>query len=187
MVLVSCADLPQRASSDLKWQDREMQLMALSHWKASGKLAIRSAEQSESATMKWDQANKLTRILLSGPMGLGALAIESDQQSLQITQDGKTQHYDISSGWAEQSMVAWDLPLQALPYWVLGLPAPSDSVHEQVVEQGLLRQVEQLGWTVSYESYGQFAQYLLPTRLTLERNDTRARLIIRTWSSFSSE
>ena len=186
MLLASCADLPQRVSSDLNWQDREAQLKALSHWKASGKLAIRSAEQSESATMEWSQTNNITRILLSGPMGLGAISIESDEQSLQISRDGQTRHYDISSSSAERSVMGWDLPLQALPYWVLGLPAPGDNVREQVVEQGLLRRVEQLGWTVTYEDYAQFAQYLLPTRLTIERTDTRARLFIRTWSSFSS-
>ena len=186
MLLASCADLPQHASSDLKWHDRETQLKALSHWKASGKLAIRSAEQSESATMEWSQTNNITRILLSGPMGLGAISIESDEQSLQISQNGQTRHYDISSGSGERLVMGWDLPLQALPYWVLGLPAPGDTVREQVVEQGLLRRVEQLGWTVTYEGYAQFAQHLLPTRLTIERNDTRARLIIRNWSSFSS-
>ena len=185
-LLASCAELPQRASSDLDWRDREVQLKALSHWKASGKIAIRSAEQSESATMEWDQANNITRILLSGPMGLGAVSIASDENSLQISQNGESQHYDISSGSSERAVVGWDLPLQALPYWVLGLPAPREPVQEQVVEQGLLRRVKQLGWTVTYEGYDQFAQYLLPTRLKIERNDTRARLIIRKWSGFSN-
>lgn len=186
VLLASCADLPQRASNDLDWRDREVQLKALSHWKASGKIAIRSPEQSESATMEWDQANNITRILLSGPMGLGAISIESDENSLQISQNGQTQYYDISSGSGERAVVGWDLPLQALPYWVLGLPAPREPVQEQVVEQGLLRRVEQLGWTVTYEDYDQFAQYVLPTRLKIERSGTRARLIIRKWSGFSN-
>lgn len=185
VLLAGCADLPEQASSDLDWQSRELQLAALSHWKASGKLAIRTADQSESATLEWDQVNNITRIVLSGPMGLGATSIESDETSLQISRNGQTQHYDISSG-PGSTVTGWELPVQALPYWILGLPAPRDPVQGQTVEQGLLRRVEQLGWTVTYESYGQFEQYVLPTRLNIERDSTRARLIIRNWTSFSS-
>ena len=186
VLLASCAGLPEHASSDIDWQSRELQLQALNHWKASGKLAIRTAEQSESATLEWNQANNIARIVLSGPMGLGATSIESDESSLQISHNGQTQHYEISSGPGNSTITGWELPVQALPYWIIGLPAPREPVQAQVVEQGLLRQIEQLGWTVTYESYGQFEQYVLPTRLNIERDSTRARLIIRHWTSFSS-
>lgn len=182
LLLASCADQPERTSSDTSWQDRETQLKALSHWKASGKLALRTQDKSESASLMWEQSDNVTHIVLSGPLGLSATSIESDQSSLTIEQGGQIRHYDIS---ARTAHTAWDLPVQALPYWILGLPAPGEPVQEQLIEQNSLRQMTQLGWTVTYEDYGQFDQYILPTRMKVERNSTRARLLIRQWSDFS--
>ena len=182
LLLTSCADQPQRTSSDTSWQTTEAQLKALSHWKASGKLALRTQDKSESASLQWEQTDNVTQIVLSGPLGLSATSIESDQSSLTIEQGGQVQHYDISSGTAHTT---WDLPVQALPYWILGLPAPGEPVQEQLIELNSLRQMTQLGWTVTYEDYGQFDQYILPTRMKIEKNSTRARLLIRQWSDFS--
>ncbi len=186
LLLASCARLPEQTATEMSWQDRVAQISALSHWKASGKLALRTPSQSESANLEWTQGNKITQILLSGPMGLGATAIESDTVQLRISRDGQTQVYDISSQAASDVIIGWDLPLQALPYWILGLPSPQAPVLNQLVEDGLLRQIKQLGWTITYEQYQQFEQYTLPTRLTIERDSTRARLIIRHWGNFSS-
>ncbi|MBE9539638.1 MAG: outer membrane lipoprotein LolB [Proteobacteria bacterium] len=183
LILASCAELPKQAEAEMDWRDRSAQLATLSQWSASGKLAIRTESQSESANLKWTQANNISRIHLSGPMGVGATAIESDRQQLQISRNGETRRYDIATAGAD---MGWDLPLQALPYWILGLPSPQDPIQDELIENGLLRQVKQLGWTVTYESYGHFDQYTLPTRMKIERGDTRARLIIRNWTDFSS-
>ena len=182
LLLASCADQPKRTSNDTSWQNRATQLKALTHWKASGKLALRTQDKSESASLQWEQSDNVTQIVLSGPLGLSATSIQSDQSSLTIEQGGQTQHYDISAG---TTHTAWDLPVQALPYWILGLPAPGEPVQEQIIEQNSLRQMTQLGWTVTYEDYGQFDQYILPTRMKIERSSTRARLLIRHWSGFS--
>lgn len=183
LILAGCAELPKQPETELGWRDRSAQLTTLSRWNASGKLAIRTENQSESANLEWAQANNISRIHLSGPMGIGATAIESDRKQLQISRNGETRHYDIATAGAD---MGWDLPLQALPYWILGLPSPQNSIQGELIENGLLRQVKQLGWTVTYQSYGQFDQYTLPTRMKIERGDTHARLIIRNWTDFSS-
>ena len=187
LLLSACAGLPTQYASDLDWSDRVAQLNALKTWRASGKLAIRTQEQSESVNLQWQQDNHTTHIVLSGPLGIGATSIESDMQQLSVTRDGHTEHYDISSARAARDAFGLDLPLQALPYWIMGLPAPGlQSNNDPLIERGLLRRQEQLGWTITYESYGQFGHYTLPTRLKIERQSTRARLILRNWSDFSS-
>ena len=75
----------------------------------------------------------------------------------------------------------WDLPLQALPDWLKGLPAPGLDVEESVLEGNLLRQLLQGGWQVLFQSYGVFGDYTLPTRLSIERGDTSAKVILRQW------
>jgi len=186
LLLASCADLPKQGAPDLNWQERTAQLTSLNRWQARGKLAIRTAQQSESVSLIWDQSRDNTHLVLSGPLGVGTTTIDSDQKKLRVSRDGQSQTYDISSPRASTAAIGWDLPLQALPHWLKGLPTPGDEIQGKIVKQGLLRQLEQLGWTVTYEDYGQFEQYTLPTRLKIERDSTRVRLIIRSWKNFSS-
>jgi len=186
LLLTSCTQLPQIPTDSLDWEVHAAQLAALHNWTATGKLALRTETQSESANMQWTQKGKTTQILLSGPMGLGATSIESDQRQLQISRNGQTQYYALSDLAAGAVEPGWDLPLQALPYWILGLPSPQPTVQAQEVKTGLLRRLEQLGWTVIYEDYRQFGHLILPTRIKMERDSTRAQLIIRNWSGFSS-
>lgn len=186
LLVTSCADLGKQPPDAPNWNQRVEQLRALTRWSASGKLAIRTETQSETASLDWQQNGDSTHIRLTGPLGLGATSIDSDRNTLQVSRDGDTKTFDISSAAASEATMGWDLPLQELPFWVRGLPSPGTPIEGQVFEQNLLQQLQQQGWTITYENYALFDHFTLPTRVTIERNDTRARLIIRNWSGFSS-
>lgn len=186
MLLTSCADVSKQPSNAPNWNQRVAQLLVLTRWSASGKLAIRTKAQSQSAGFNWQQDDHSTHILLTGPLGLGATSIDSDRHTLKISRDGDTETFDMSSGLADEATIGWNLPLQELPFWIRGLPYPEAPIEGQIIQQSLLQQLQQQGWTITYENYASFDRLTLPTRITIERNDTRARLIIRNWSDFSS-
>ena len=186
LLVTSCAKMNKQPPSAANWNQRLEQLSALTRWSASGKLAIRTEAQSESASLDWKQDGYNTHILLTGPLGLGATAIDSDRNTLQVSRDGDTKIFDISSAAVSEATIGWDLPLQELPFWIRGLPSPKTPIEGQVFQQNLLQQLKQQGWTITYENYALFDHFTLPTRVTIERNETRARLIIRNWSDFSS-
>ena len=185
LALAGCAGTPGQSSENPAWQQRVSQLSKLSHWRASGKLALRTPEQSQSGNLDWTQDRHNTHILLSGPLGMGATAIVSDQKTLRLTQDGDTRVYDISANGQTGTVPGWDLPLQALPHWIMGLPAPQSPVTTQILENELMQQLQQDGWTITYQLYGQFGQYMLPTRIKIVRGGTQARLVLRNWTEFS--
>ena len=186
LLLTSCADIGKQPPGAPNWNQRVEQLSALTRWSASGKLAIRTKAQSETASLDWQQDGNNTHILLTGPLGLGATAIDSDRNTLQVSRDGDVKIYDISSTATSQATIGWNLPLQELPFWIRGLPSPGTPIEGQIFAQNLLQQLQQQGWTITYENYALFDHFTLPTRVTMERDNTRARLIIRNWSDFSS-
>ncbi|QIB66564.1 lipoprotein insertase outer membrane protein LolB [Kineobactrum salinum] len=181
LLLNACATAPDQPAPARPWQQRTVQLSALEHWGATGKLALRSGGQAESANLSWLQRGRHTRLQLSGPMGLRATEIHSDGQQLLIQRGDEQQQYDIASPGALREQTGWDLPVQALPYWLKGLPAPGGDDTRMRIEANLLRQLRQDGWTIDFERYQQFGAYILPTRLTAERGDTRARIVIQSW------
>ncbi|MEQ9462082.1 MAG: lipoprotein insertase outer membrane protein LolB [Haliea sp.] len=180
LFLAACATGPAPVA-ELPWQLRSQQLAALENWTARGKIALRSGQQAESGNLNWQQRGSDTRLQLAGPMGLQATEIRSDGRELLVQRGDEVTRLDISTPDAVRLQTGWDLPLQALPFWLKGLPAPEPRATAVNIANDVLQQLEQNGWLVRYERYRQFGDYLLPIRLSIERGDTRARLIIQDW------
>ncbi|MEH6568256.1 MAG: lipoprotein insertase outer membrane protein LolB [Halioglobus sp.] len=183
LVMTGCSTQPNQTSADEDWKERSAKLQRLEVWHADGKVALRKADHSESVSLSWTQRNNHTDLNLSGPLGLGATKISSDGKTLEINKAGTSSSYDISSPEMIAKETGWDLPLQALQHWLKGVPAPSGNIQKLEVEKGLLKTLEQFGWTITYQNYGQFGPYTLPTNLQIERSNSRARLIVRNWKT----
>jgi outer membrane lipoprotein LolB len=132
----------------------------------------------------WEQRHRQTRLRLSGPVGLNSTTIISDGQRLELQRgDEPARSWDISSTDAIAANTGWDLPLQALPYWIKGLPAPAGEVENLLLQQDQAQGFTQDGWQVEYQEYRQFGELALPTRLLISRGETRVRLILRNWTA----
>jgi outer membrane lipoprotein LolB len=183
LFMAGCASQPELTDGDRNWQQRSAQLSQLTHWRAEGKVALRNAERAESANLSWILHKDTTRLNLSGPIGLGATTITTDGSFLEVIRDGSLQRFDVSSPESIVRETGWNLPLHALHYWLKGIPSPDLEVEELRIEKGLLNYLRQSGWTISYQSYGQFGPLILPTKLQIETQDSRARLIVRKWTT----
>lgn len=156
-------------------------MLALDHFLAEGKLALRTPEQAESAGFRWHQQGSQTRIELSGPMGVNATTLRSDGRELEVLQGDQRSHWDISDPALPVLESGWQLPLSALPYWLRGIPAPQFDVDELALESERLSLLRQAGWEVNVERYGRFGDLDLPTRLQIRHDERRVRLVIRRW------
>ena len=80
------------------------------------------------------------------------------------------------------------LPAVFLHHWIKGIPAPGSPVDSlQLDDAGQLpQQLQQQGWTVDYQQFATFGDYLLPTKLQVYRGETRARILLREWGDLSA-
>ncbi len=186
VTLVGCAlqgGAPQQSPG---WNQRIIELSQFDQWQAEGKLALRTADRAESVSLNWEQRRLQTRLRLSGPMGLNTTSVYSNGSILELREgDEEPRRWDISSPEAMAENTGWDLPLQALPHWLKGVPSPSDDVHGLVLEDNRARSFLQHDWQVDYQEYRQFQELTLPTRLQISRGATRVRLIIRQWTALA--
>ena len=133
---------------------------------------------------RWLQEGGVSRLILSGPLGVAATSFYSDGRSLVIRQGEDVTTWDLQSETAIlERETGWDLPLLALPYWIKGMPAPDLDVQgsEPGPDPALLHMLRQDGWEIQYESYADYGRLTLPTRLQLRHNDSTLRLVIRDW------
>jgi outer membrane lipoprotein LolB len=116
---------------------------------------------------------------------MGATTIHSDGQTLEIHQGDEHRTIDISNPDAIVLNTGWDLPLQALSYWLKGIPAPDSKVQrlEPDPQTELLKSLWQDDWEVNYQRYKQFQGFTLPARLQVQRDKTRAKIIISDWQT----
>lgn len=156
-------------------------MLALDHFRAEGKLALRSPEQSESASFHWIQRGERVRIELSGPLGVNATTISSDGRELEILRGEERSRWDVSDPAALTRGTGWYLPVSALPYWLRGIPDPQLAVDQLTLADQRLSLLRQAGWEISVERYAGFGGLSLPTRLQIRRADSLVRLVIRHW------
>ena len=185
LLLTGCSGWDQREPASISWQTHSEHLKLLQQWTANGKMAVRTENTSESVSFIWQQDNQNTYVQLSGPLGMGATTIHSDGQTLEIHQGDEHRTIDISNPDAIVLNTGWDLPLQALSYWLKGIPAPASKVQrlEPDPQTELLNSLWQDDWEVNYQRYKQFQGFTLPTRLQVQRDETRAKIIISDWQT----
>jgi outer membrane lipoprotein LolB len=186
LLLTACAAHQPPAPRDSNWSARQASLAQFDTWTASGKLALRTPELSESVSMEWRQQGDATRLLLSGPLGVNATTIEKEGDTLSISQGDDRRALDLSDPLALERATGWNLPLGALPYWLKGLPAPELAVQDLELASdnpALLQTLRQDDWEIRYEQYADFDQRTLPVRLHIQQGTTSVRVIVRAWET----
>jgi len=157
----------------------QQKLAQLDHWQLQGKIAVRHANQSDSAALRWQQDAEHFDIFLSGPLGAGATRLIGTPKQFSI-QNNKEETAAMSN--AEQLIekhLGWTLPLDQLPQWILG---HNDNRNSQFNIDHTLAGFEQDGWRVEYQRYQIIDQWLLPEKIVLKHEDMQVTIIIKQWT-----
>ena len=172
-------------AAQLSWEQRQQQLLPLTHWQVLGKISIRTPEDSNSANLNWTQHDDHYRIYMAGPLGQGAVNIQgSEQQGITLDISGEERYQAASPEQLLQHRLGWSIPVSQMPYWVRGLPAPSSTHQIQLDTFNRISQLQQSGWSIRYLGYqpGHAEQPQLPRKIELKRGDQlRLLLVLKQW------
>ena len=182
LLLTACAQQPQLPVA-ADWVEHSARLAGLTIWTVEGKIALQTPDQVESASIQWRQHEAITRLYLSGPLGIAATRVYSDGKTLEIRQGEELRSWDLTDAGALEGSTGWDLPLAALAYWLKGLPAPELDIQRMELGQGQsqLQVLRQDDWEIHYLAYANYGGITLPTKLQIQRRDTTVKLVIRDW------
>ncbi|QCF25235.1 lipoprotein insertase outer membrane protein LolB [Hydrocarboniclastica marina] len=169
------------------WHEREKALRAFDEWELIGKIAVRQADQSQSAIInRWSQQSDAYHLQLSSAfLGMGSVELMGDRHQLLIrTADGESYVSDDPEALVRE-VTGWRLPLAVLPYWVRGIPAPGQPSALGFGDQDTLKMLSQAGWDVYFERYSEPTERrpALPRLITATNGEARVRLAISRWQS----
>ncbi|SMF54442.1 outer membrane lipoprotein LolB [Alteromonadaceae bacterium Bs31] len=177
LILVACGSLPEKKAS--LNHPSEMQ-----NWTLQGKIGVKALGESQSANFHWQNSDQQGyTIRVHGPLGQGAAKLERDFQGVSFEADGVSQRATTAEELMSMNL-GWSFPVDAMSWWVRGLPAPQLEIQrEQLNEQGLLSELEQGGWTIQYTRYQLVGGLNLPAKLLASRHEHRVevKLLLKKW------
>lgn len=131
----------------------------------TGKIGVRTPQQSGSAFYAWAQQDDRFAIELTGALGIGQTRIEGGNGvfSLENNTTGKLEA-DSAEALLKQA-TGWQAPISQLPRWVMGMPIAADSPATYDDQTRLATLTEQ-GWSVRFD-YLDTNQPRRPSRLIM--------------------
>jgi outer membrane lipoprotein LolB len=177
-VLAACATTRRPLPAPTtKWEPRVNELQNAGEWQLDGRAAVALGTQGWQATLNWRQSDGIAEVHLSGPFGISAMVLKQTPEGLSL--NGAPPSDAVLS--QVQEKLGFDLPIDNLHYWLLGVPNPGSTYELAPNEQDRAKSLNQAGWIIAYDRYMPVAGDWLPQRLVLTRGDVRVRIVIDHW------
>jgi outer membrane lipoprotein LolB len=188
IVLSGCTSTKQNRADSFTTQNtikRAEQLKQISRWQVIGKIAFFEENKRNSASLNWlvDEEDNSQVLNLTSYLGINVLQLTSQQGTHHLKFDGKDyQGNDLTA--LIYSLTGLTLPTNALSYWLKGLAfQPSDHINygPSNLPLTLTSFYNNKQWQISYSSYEQVKHYILPTKLTVKKDNLLIKIAISHW------
>jgi len=173
--------LPPVDDPEQAWKVRQHLLADTLPWSLTGRISIKTEDDSWQASLRWHESAGKYEIWLSGPLGQGTVQIEGSEQGAILRTDDE--HYVAKN--AEtllHEQLGWYIPVSGLHAWILGLPEPGMPARQEVDDRGRLSRLVQSGWEISYRKYMRVNDLELPRKVFLKNSRLDVRVVIDQWN-----
>lgn len=159
------------------WELRVGDLQKAVAWQLDGRAAVAVGTQGWQATLNWQQRGESSEVHLAGPFGVGALVLKRSPDGLSL--NGAPPSDAVLAQLQER--LGFELPLDHLRFWLLGVPDPAAAFDLKRNTQDRASQLAQDAWSIEYDRYMPVAGDVLPAHLVLNREGVRVRIAVDRW------
>lgn len=179
LLLSACSSSPSYTpvSDNQDWSGYQQQMSQLQRWQVLGKVAIKTAEQRDSASFSWQQQQDNFEISLFGPLNQLGARLSGDSSWVELQTDEGSYNARSPEQLLERHL-GWQLPIRHIQWWVRGLPAPGYPMTLQLANERL-SELNQAGWSISYSRYSATNSH--PEKIRLSHPKLDVTLIIKEW------
>lgn len=172
-----------RADAEAAWSARQAVLREVRAWDLSGRISVSGPDGSWNARIRWSQRGDAYDIDFLSLFGQQVARLEGSDGDVVLRLPDQEPRRAATAGELLSAGFGWSAPVDALRYWILGLPRPHREAVTRLDGHGRLSRLEQEGWSVDYPQYTAVGADPgdLPRRLTLEGAPVRIRLVVDHW------
>ena len=172
---------PEPTLSYIPWKKRQLAHSKITSWDMSGVLSITRGKKRDIARFSWDQKPDIYSIKLSGPMSIGAVRIEGDEDGVRFW---RTSDKLVEAETPEELLLqetGYELPVSDMRYWILGMPGPGKVDYKYFDRYGHLEFFKQKGWQVKYSNFqvGVKKDVDLPSIIEIKRKDLFIKIRVK--------
>lgn len=187
--LAGCATLRPMTPQDSSTSANDS-VFALQHWpawQAVGRIAVKSGGSGFNASFDWRQRGLDSELIVEGPFGAGRSRLQASPTRIRVESGGvpALEFAPPFDGVAQALLerVGFSVPLQALSFWLRGVPDPELAVTP--TDGGGF---QQSGWVIQPEQMQavSVAPGALPRKVTLTQGAARIRVIVDRWAGGGS-
>jgi outer membrane lipoprotein LolB len=179
-VLGACVTTRRAPAPLIKgWEQRVTELQKLDSWQLDGRAAVAYREQGWQASLNWRQRGDAAEVHLSGPLGVGAMVLKRTPSGLSLN-DAPPSAAVLAQ---LQDRLGFELPVDRLRFWLLGVPDPSAAFELKRNDQDRALRLTQGDWTIDYDRYMPVDGDVLPGHLVMNREGVRVRIAVDRWVS----
>lgn len=172
---------PRPLTPEERWQQHVQQLQKIQRWEMEGRIAAIQGQHGGNASFVWKQMGDHYQIRFFGPFGAGSVHVTGSPKEVTLKEADGTLHHANSPEALIQKVAGWQVPLNGIRYWMLGIPIPSSKVQNQSLnQQGHLVKLQQLGWNVHFDRYHQNMNPIVPAKLDMENGPLKVKVIVKT-------
>lgn len=187
LLLAACA--PQQlvrnkgdTASLTQQEAREQQLADANHWTLQGRLFVSNGRDGGTLNVTWAQNDDHYEFVLRTPVtGKSYRLVGSAEGAVLEGVDGGAQRGPDAEALMRRTL-GWDVPLDELRAWVLGVRAKGSAAEVSFGDDKLPSLLQQDGWAVSYPAWDNTRQPPLPTKVFAEKPPYKVKLAIESWS-----
>ncbi|GAA5219192.1 lipoprotein insertase outer membrane protein LolB [Corallincola platygyrae] len=192
-MLTGCPQTPTIQPDDVADPEQafalhQADLEQLSHWKIRGKVAIKTADETNTANLNWQLEQDVYALKLTSFIGTSLMELDGDRYQAKLKVDGETYVSRAPERLIYQT-TGWRLPVSTLPDWVVGRLSDSASKHTLDASGRLATQSLQtedgMQWKLDYREYQQVDQRWLPRKMTINGPEITIKLVISKWEVLS--
>ncbi len=170
-----------KLNPQMTWDARKKILQAINTWRISGKIAVRTPQESGSASINWSQQGSQYQVSLMGPLGANGMKLAGGPgHVVMTTANGK--HFSAPS--AEQLLSkqwGYHIPISSLRYWVRGLPVTGVPFNARYDQSNRITSLVQSGWNVQFAGYALQGGVELPMKVFATSQAMDAKIMIYNW------
>jgi outer membrane lipoprotein LolB len=165
----------------LDWDQRQSFLKGINAWGVDGRIAMRTANDAWSASLKWRQHKADYDLELYGPLGRKLMSVTgSDDYVILTTDEGET-FSESSASSLIYRQTGWQVPVEYLRYWARAMVVPGIPANSRFDDLGRLSHLNQSEWDITYQDYRILGQLEMPRKIRLSHREFSVKLIMRDW------
>lgn len=185
-ILTACAtpSFPPSSTESLQtWQARKPDLVQLQTWRLTGRVVIKTEDDTFTGVIFWSQEPDAYQIDFKTPLGQSVLQLQGTSQHVVLTLPNQKQYQAGNAESLMYNQLGWGLPIEALASWAAGLPV-ADAEQEFLLDaDGRIQELRQSGWNIHYKRYTRAGVLELPNKIFMDNDDDELniRLVIDKW------